>query len=232
MAPEDMGGDVVLLGGGGVDEDDGGVVLVRYFRQGGGGVDQARGADGEEQVAMVDGSLGLLPGELGQAFAKPDDAGTDGTAALAAAWGRNGAAAVWFFRHAGGKGMGVVAFKAAGMVQAAVQVEYFGAAGPFVQVVHVLGDEGELGDLCSELGQGQMAGVGRVLQDFHAPPFVPAPDQGGIAAIGFRSGEFLGVEFFPETGEAVTKGGDAALGRNACSGKHCDPLRMTYFFCG
>lgn len=47
-----------------------------------------------------------------------------------------------------------------GMVQAAVRSQRIAAAGPFVQVVDVLGDEGQFGKLGGQFGDGVMGGVG------------------------------------------------------------------------
>jgi hypothetical protein len=91
--------------------------------------------------------------------------------------------------------------KTARVVQAAMQVQYVGAACTFVQIVYVLGDNGELGNMACQRGNGKVSGIGLRLEHLHAPPFVPAPHQLRVFAKGAGCGKVLGVKSFPQACE-------------------------------
>ena len=55
------------------------------------------------------------------------------------------------------------------------------AARPFVQVIDVLGDEGQARDPRRQGGDGPVSGMGRGVERLHPPPRVPAPNQVRIA---------------------------------------------------
>lgn len=63
----------------------------------------------------------------------------------------------------------------------AVEMQDISAAGAFVEVVDVLGDQREVGRLHFELRNGVMRGVGRCAQDGSAAPFMPSPDESRVA---------------------------------------------------
>jgi len=110
-------------------------------------------------------------------------------------------------------------------VQAAVQVNDILAAGTLVQVVNVLRDQRQLRYMAREVGDGQMSRIRLGLEDAHAPPFIPAPDQRRIAAKRFGCGQLARIETLPYTGQRVAEGRDAALGGNASTGEHDDMAR-------
>jgi len=71
---------------------------------------------------------------------------------------------------------------------ATVQVQNRRAARPFVQVIDVLGDEGQARDPRRQGGDGQVSRIGRGLERLHPPPRVPAPNQVRIARKGIGGG--------------------------------------------
>lgn len=76
-----------------------------------------------------------------------------------------------------------------------------------------------------------MAGIGLRAQHRGATPFVPAPDERGIALEGVRGCELGAVITFPETGLFVAEGGDAALRGNAGAGEDGDAGRGAQGVC-
>lgn len=120
--------------------------------------------------------------------------------------------------------MGSVAGKAARRVQAAMKVNHLGAARAFMQIVYILRDDGQLGNVPGQCCNCQVSAIGGGTPHFHAQPFVPTPDQILVGAIGGGGGQVLNIKALPQAGEGVTKGGDAAFSRNPGAGKDDDML--------
>ena len=98
------------------------------------------------------------------------------------------------------------------------------AAGAFVKIVDVLGDQREFGDDLCQPGKRSMAAVRLALQYAHPAPFVPSPNERLVVSKRRRRGELLGVETRPESGQCVPEGRDAAFCRNAGTGHGDDAL--------
>ena len=178
-------------------------------------MDQRGCAADDKDLGFFGGLASGGPRVLGKGFAEPDDAGADGAAAAHAAGWIEAGAVGW---QLGDRGRGRVALAAAlavGSGDLAVEMQDVLAARAFVEIVDVLRDQRKVGRLLLELCNGVMRGVGRGLQNLSAAPFIPSPDEGGIAREGVGGGEFHRVVVFPETGLLVAKGGDAALGGDA-----------------
>jgi len=92
-----------------------------------------------------------------------------------------------------------------------MQMQHRRAAGALVQVVDVLGHQGELGDAACELRDGAMRRIWLGAPDGGAAPLVPAPHKAGIAIERCGRGEFGRIEICPQAGLAVAEGGDAAF---------------------
>src|SRR5262249_50522593 len=89
------------------------------------------------------------------------------------------------------------------------------AAGPLVQAIHILGDEGEVGVVFGKAGEGEMTRVRRCGAGQPAAVGIPTPNEAGVAApAAGRSKGLYGI-LAPEAGAGRTEGGDAALGRDA-----------------
>jgi hypothetical protein len=79
-------------------------------------------------------------------------------------------------------------FKTFGPVDVTVQFDDVVTAGPLVQTIYVLGDQGELRYAPLEFSQSQVARIRFGLGDQFPPPGVPLPNQLGIASEGLGSG--------------------------------------------
>jgi hypothetical protein len=120
-------------------------------RQRGGGLHQPGRANGEEQIGLPGGLIGGGQRLRGQAFAKPDHIGAQTGLAMGAAG---------HLVRIGPGGNFPALLRADDPADIAVQFDDLTAAGPLVQAVHGLGDEGELLRPAFPLGQGQVAGLG------------------------------------------------------------------------
>ena len=107
--------------------------------------------------------------------------------------------------------------------QLAVQMENVLGTGTLVEIVDVLGDQGEVGDALCQGGEGVMSGVRRGAQDLHAAPLVPPPDQCGVVSVRGGGCELGGVELLPESRLFVPERRDAALRRDAGAGEYGHP---------
>ena len=193
-------------GGAGVDEPDGagGWKLVD---EAGGGVDGEGGADHEEQVGVADFAQGAFV--FGDGFAEEDDVG----AQLCAVGGEVAEAG----GAGGGKDQVGVAF-AAGFAQFAVEVDDAGAAGAFVEVVDVLGDDGNVVEGGFEFGKGEVTGVGGHVVELGAAGVVEVEHEAGVALPGFGGADVFDAVVFPQA-VGVAEGGDAAVGAHAGAGE-------------
>lgn len=103
-----------------------------------------------------------------------------------------------------------------------MRVRHIGTACAFMQIVHVLRDHHELGDILRQCCDGEMGRIGLRAQYLHAPPFIPAPNQFPVFMKSVGRGKVLRIESFPQTGERIAKGGDAAFSRHpgACENNY------------
>lgn len=119
---------------------------------------QARGSNGEQQVALLGGfkCLAQLPDR--QVFPEPDNAGADKAAANTNRWTRS-AASFGFHRDAGRQNVGLATSGAARRMQTTVEMQHIGTTSALMQIVHVLRDDGEFRH---QRRQGCNGNVGRV----------------------------------------------------------------------
>lgn len=160
------------------------------------------------------GSGSLGEGIGGQRFAEPHHVGAEGSAAVGTGWRNFRGIFPGFYNY--------FLTRALGAVDIAVEVDGILAAGAGVEVVDVLGDEGEVGGVLFEVGQGVVGGVGVGAGDEFAAPDVPLPDQAGVAGEGFWGGEVFGAVAGPQAGLGVAEGGDATCGGDAGAGEGGD----------
>src|SRR5439155_14728120 len=103
----------------------------------------------------------------------------------------------------------------------AVELQRSAAAGSFMQTVHVLGDQGEIGLGGLEMNQGSMSRVGLGFSDQSATPVIPLPNQARIFRERLGRCQIFGFVLLPETIGAA-EGRDAALGGDAGAGEDDD----------
>ena len=154
-----------------VDLDDARAKLVRQQRQLRRRVDHAARPHHQHDITAFGGAPGVVQNPPRQRFAKPDHAGSHGIAAREAL-GRLRRAALL-------RGQGVVETAAVAVkaVDAPVEVQRGVGASAFMQVVYILGDEGEVRRPPLQVRQRQVAGVGLRLFYGPQPRHVPLPDQ-------------------------------------------------------
>ena len=173
----------------------------------GGGVDQGRGADAEKDLSCSSGLFRRPQRARRQHFPEPDHVRAQKRTTVGAARRDFLAVRPVFHRP--------VLIEALGAEQVAMQFQHLMAAGPPVQAIHVLGDQGELGDPSFHRYQGDMAGVRFGLPHPFLPPGVPFPDQLRVAAEGIRRCQFFRVVARPQPGLGFAEGRHAALGGDA-----------------
>ena len=104
---------------------------------------------------------------------------------------------------------------------------HLGAAGPFVQIVDILGDQEHIaGELTLQPGQRQVGGVGLYPGQPGAATVVETVDQRRIAPEGFGGCQVHGVVLLPQA-IRVAKGGHSGLRRDAGTGQHHQALYET-----
>ncbi len=190
-------------------------VQSRFVHETGGRIDGARGADGDKEIALGQRTIDAIQPE--RHFAKPDHMGAHRLGELAA-----GAELVLMeisapLDHLTGLG-------AAGLEQLAVHMDKVLAASALVQIVDVLGDQGDrAGQQSLEAGQRI---VGRIRMDLgllqlFAAGVVKAQHQFGIPGIPLGGRHILDLVLFPQT-IAGTKSLDAGFGRDPRAGQDHD----------
>ena len=96
-----------------------------------------------------------------------------------------------------------------------MHVDHLGAARPFVQVIDVLGHEGQIAlQLAGQPREGGVRRVGRDLGRLRAPRVVKAHHKGGIACVAFRRRDVLYPVLRPQPA-FVAKRAQPAFGRDA-----------------
>ena len=103
-----------------------------------------------------------------------------------------------------------------------MQVDDPVAAGPFVQVIHILGYYRDLRHPLRQRSNRPVGCVRLATQQLLPPPLVPAPYPGGIGHEAFRRRQLLGVVIRPETGQGIAEGGNPAFRRRARAGEDED----------
>lgn len=190
-----------------------GAGVAGQFDEAGGGVDGARRADGNEQIAGSDGGLDAV--HVVGHFAEPDDIGAQ-TAGLAAG------GAGWVVHQRPAPGAGGAAAGAQRTVQFAVHVDKVVVAGAVVQIIDILGDEEEpAGPLRLKPGQGAVGGVGRHLAQEGPALVIELLHQCGVAPEGLRGGDIFHPVAFPQA-IVGAKRGHAGFSRNAGAGEDDD----------
>lgn len=195
--------------------------------QAGGGVDGQGCADDQQDVGRFDGVDRLF--DHRDAFAEPHDVRPQ----LAAVRGlvpeadfRIADVEDFFLRE----GAVVDAGLRADFRQFAVQVDDAGAAGPFVEVVDILGDDGDVVVLLQR-GDGFVGGVGSHVFQLEPLPVVEIQQQAAVGVPALDGGDGLRVVLFPEAA-VVAEGADAALGADARAGQYGDVLSaFAHSFC-
>ncbi len=204
----------------GVDVQDGGPGAPGDLRDFGRRVDHAGGAHGDQQVAVFGDLEGMVEGIHRQAFAEPHHAGAQRAAAMGAGRRRYAAPCLRLIRNRQRCVGFALAVETARALQLAVQVGDVLAAGAFVEIVDVLGDQRELRHLARQRCDGQVSGIGLRAMDDAASPFIPAPDQRWVGTERLGGGQGCGVETLPQPAEAVAEGGDTTLGRNTSTAEY------------
>ena len=97
-----------------------------------------------------------------------------------------------------------------------MQVYHPVTARAFMQVVDVLGNDRDLGDMRLKGHDCTVAWVRLRLLYLHAAPLIPAPDQFRVALKGLSSGKLFGVELRPQSGKCIPESGYATFTGNAC----------------
>ncbi len=200
-----------------VDLDRERAVPLGLVHQAGGRVDDSRGADREEDVALRRGGCG---GDvLGvEGLAEPHDARPDDGAAVRAE--RRQA------RLRDGRVEPVAAAVRAGAPAAhvpdrPVEPDEALSAGFLVQAVDVLRHEREPGSLARPAREDVVRGVRPRVADHLPPPVVPLPHETRVVLEGFGGRDRLGADFLPEAIGAA-KRRDARRRRHACAGERGD----------
>ncbi len=91
-----------------------------------------------------------------------------------------------------------------------MQVKDVAAAGAFMQIVDVLGDQPGVGDSSAQCGNRPVRGIRLDTQHLQAAPLVPAPDQRGIVGEGRGRGQGRRIVARPETAKGIAEGGNPA----------------------
>ena len=94
-----------------------------------------------------------------------------------------------------------------------------GAPGALVQVVDVLGDDGDLGVVLPG-GDGAVPGVGFDVGHQVVAPQIPAPDPFGVVAPPLCAGQLVGIEAGPQSVLLVTERRHAALRGDPRAAEH------------
>ncbi len=129
-------------------------------------------------------------------------------------WGRS-----WAPSGAGGGDDQVGVALAAGFAQFAVEVDDAGAAGAFVEVVDVLGDDGDVVEGAFEGGEGEVTGVRSHVVELGAAGVVEVEHKAGVALPSFGGADVFDPVIFPQA-VGVAEGGDAAVGAHAGAGEN------------
>ena len=185
-----------------------------------GRVDIARGADGEEQIALLQ-----RPGDAGQLqrhFPEPDDVRAQIARLAAAAADRIETQILANIEHQ-------AADLAVHFQQFPVQVNQIAAAHPFVEIVHVLRHDQHLSrKAVFQPGQSTVCRVGAyvLLQQLAAARVVELVHELGVAGEALRGGHILDAVVFPQaiTGAECL---DAGFGGNAGAGKYHNGVKGT-----
>ncbi len=109
-------------------------------------------------------------------------------------------------------------------MQAAVQVQHIRAACSFMQIIHILSHNRQRRNMFRQRRNGQMRGIRRYLQDLHAPPLIPAPDQFLVPLKSLGCSQIPGIEVLPQTCQRIPKCRYAAFGRNTSAGEYDNTL--------
>lgn len=174
----------------------------------------AGSADAEQQVALAGRGESLAQRRLGQRLAEPDHARPDLSAAGRTTRRLDPSSLFRLDRIGQGVPVGCRAGCATRRVQAAMQVKDVAAAGAFMQVVDVLGDQPGVGDSSAQCGNRPVRGIRLDTQHLQAAPLVPAPDQRGIVGEGRGRGQGRRIVARPETAKGIAEGGNPAFRRH------------------
>ena len=148
---------------------------------------------------------------------EPDDMRASDCATLTTGWEiRQGNAAI--LEH-------VLVGHAPEMPQAAVDVDDVPASRAFMEVIHVLRDDGHPPVVVLRARQGPVGWVGFRAGDDPTPHVVPLPHQNGIALERFGGREILGPVVLPPAA-GIAEGGDTAFRRYAGTGDDEEILRV------
>src|SRR5690606_25963159 len=153
---------------------------------------------------------GPVQGLAWKLLTEPDHAWAQLPRAMHATWRLQAATGIRLVGHAQGLTRFTAATPASRSMQAAVKMDDVGVSGALVQIVDILGHQGEPGYESRQFGDRPVRRVRLRLQYLHPPPLIPAPDQRRVLAKGIRCSQRSGIEALPETGERVAKGRDAA----------------------
>jgi hypothetical protein len=114
---------------------------------------------------------------------------------------------------------------ASGAGDLTVKMQHVAASATLVQIVHILGDERELGHAGGHRRNRAVPGIRLRPENRGTAPLVPAPHQRGVPLEGLRSREFRRLESLPEAGLLVPECRDSAFCGNACAGEDDDAGR-------
>src|SRR5690554_5272781 len=99
--------------------------------------------------------------------------------------------------------MGSSAVMATRMIQAAMQMDHVATAGTLVKVIHVLRDNGKIGNMVLHSRDRTVGRIGLATQHPTTSPFIPAPNQLGVGFKCLRSSQLLGIKVFPKSRQYV-----------------------------
>lgn len=109
---------------------------------------------------------------------------------------------------------GVIAVRAANLVEISVQFENVPTARAAMEAIDVLGDEGHARQAVFKFGDGLMGGIGLNPGKAGSSVVIELPDGRRIVGERLGGGERQGIATFPEPLRS-SKGGHAAFGRDA-----------------
>src|SRR4029453_12294601 len=148
--------------------------------EGGGGIDDGRGADGEENLRMVSRLDGVVQSLLRQLLAEPNDIVPQRARAIGAN-GRPFYGLILRFDD-------FIFIRAAKPMEVSVNFNHVFRARRLMKTVDIMGDQSEVGDFPLHLGQSKMGRVRFSLKEKLSLLRMPAPHLVGILGEGFGGG--------------------------------------------
>src|SRR5215470_11336180 len=191
-----------------VDLNHGCAVVFRATPEIGCGINDARGADGKENVAIFGGRYCGFERISWQHFAKPNDVRSQMSAARSTSTVFDIEVVAW-----------TITFETTEAMNVSVKLDHSFAAGAHVQAIDILSDQQKFRRAFFHFCQSQVPRVWLCLERVLTSPGVPILNEFRIALERFRGREFFRPELAPEPGLSVAKSGEPAFGRNPGAGQ-------------